>query len=161
MNNVDVAFKVLKLFKDNNIEDEIVSEMESVLSAPIKAGAAPEQPAPKKKGGLAPLIDLINAKYDKVKFPRLNQQLIVYLKSHLGKRRLPSIEKWEDMLNRLNDYASIELVGTSGTKFLENNALLIVEKAINIKGEAPYPDFDNIFHSNIGVIESDFSIKGY
>ena len=43
----------------------------------------------------------------------------------------------------------------------ENNALLIVEKAINIKGEAPYPDFDNIFHSNIGVIESDFSIKGY
>ena len=144
------------------IDNEIVSKMEDVSSAPKKAGAAPEQPA-KKKGGLAPLIDAINIKYDKVKFPRLNELLLVYLRAHLGRRRLPSLEKWKDMLDRLDNYSSIQLVGASGTKFLENNALAIVEKAINAKGDAPYPDFDDIFKTKIdGILSNDdFGIRAY
>lgn len=107
----------------------------------------PTAPTKKKKGGLAPLYDMVDDKYDKIKYPTLNVGLKTYLKAHIGKRRLPEIAKWKDMLRRLEIYSSVELPGTSGTKFMESKALEIVEKAINGKDGVPYLEFDDIYHS--------------
>lgn len=115
--------------------------------------AATTKAQPKGRGGLGPLLNMVNEKYSKDQYPKVNQLLYTYLKAHIGIRRLPSIEKWESMLEKLYIYSSIKLVGTGGTKFVQNNAIKIVEKAINLKGNAPYPDFDNIY--NIKLEESD------
>lgn len=101
----------------------------------------------KKKGGLAPLYDMVDEKYDKAKYPTLNVGLKTYLKAHLGKRRLPSEEKWNNMLRNLEEYSSVQLPGASGSKFMEPKALEIVEKAIIGKDGVPYLDFDDIYHS--------------
>lgn len=122
-------------------------------------------PAAKKKKGLAPLYDMVDEKYDKVKYPTLNVGLKTYLKAHLGKRRLPSEEKWNNMLRNLEEYSSVQLPGASGSKFMEPKALEIVEKAITGKDGVPYLDFDDIYHST-ELKEPTFNInrdftKGY
>lgn len=122
-------------------------------------------PAVKKKKGLAPLYDMVDEKYDKAKYPTLNVGLKTYLKAHLGKRRLPSEEKWNNMLRNLEEYSSVQLPGASGSKFMEPKALEIVEKAITGKDGVPYLDFDDIYHST-ELKEPTFNInrdftKGY
>ena len=150
---------------NNNIEcndNVIVSKMDSVESAPKKGPANPANEKPQRKGGLAPLFDMVDKKYDKVKYITLNIGLKTYLKAHIGCRRLPSIEKWQDMLDRLEQYSSIKLAGTVGSKFIESNAIQIVEKAMNLKGDAPYPDFDNIFNVILEKNNIELSnMKGY
>ena len=97
-------------------------------------------------------------------YPTLNAALKTYLKAHLGIRRLPSPEKWEDMIKKLQEYASVELSGASGKKFMENRALEIVKKAIDGKDGVPYTDFDDIYDK--GLMEPTFELnrdytKGY
>lgn len=122
-------------------------------------------PAAPKKKGLAPLYDMVDEKYNKAKYPTLNVGLKTYLKAHLGKRRLPSEEKWNNMLRNLEEYSSVQLPGASGSKFMEPKALEIVEKAITGKDGVPYLDFDDIYHST-ELKEPTFNInrdftKGY
>lgn len=152
-----LEFNFIDINNGECINDEIVSKMEGVPSALEKGAAGPA----KKKGGIAPHIDLMNKMYAKDKYPKVNQLLMAYLKCHINKRRMPTIEKWADMLNRLEQYASIELPGTIGNKFVETNAIAIVERAINAKGEAPYPDFDDIYHTKERLINTQFNVKGY
>lgn len=143
-------------------DNEIVSKMDTVVSTPKKAPRGTPPGETKKKGGLAPLIEMIDAKYDKTKYITLNIGLRTYLKAHIGCRKLPSIEKWQTMLDNLYEYSSIKVVGASGTKFIENNAIQIVERALNLKGDAPYPDFDNIFRIPSDENEISFNLeKGY
>lgn len=132
----------------NNIDDEIVNGNSSgIADDSASIPETPAEPSKKKKGGLAPLYDMVDGKYDKVNYPTLNAGLKTYLKAHLGIRRLPSEEKWEEMLKKLEEYSSVELPGAVGAKFLETKALEIVEKAIKGKNGVPYTDFDDIYHS--------------
>lgn len=130
----------------NNIDDEIVNDSFSKDEEEQIPNTPPAEP--KKKKGLAPLYDMVDEKYDKAKYPTLNVGLKTYLKAHLGKRRLPSEEKWNNMLKNLEEYSSVQLPGASGTKFMEPKALEIVEKAITGKDGVPYLEFDDIYHSN-------------
>lgn len=134
-----------KFFKD--IDDEIVNGNSSGIAD--DSASIPETPASpqKKKGGLAPLYDMVDDKYPSSKYNTLNAGLKTYLKAHLGRRRLPSVEKWEQMLKNLEEYSSVQLAGAVGNKFMESKALEIVQKAITGKDGIPYTEFDDIYHS--------------
>lgn len=121
---------LVKLYKQNETENSDSTKVDN---------------SSKGKGGLKPLIDLANNKFPKEQYPDVNSKLITYLKCYLGCRRLPTLEKWEDMLFRLNVYSSVQIPGTSGSKFLNSRAIEIVEKAIYGKNGAPYLDFDNLY----------------
>lgn len=139
-----------------------------------KSALIPKTPAPqpceekpkKKKGGLAPLYDMVDEKYDKKKYGTLNAGLKTYLKSHLGIRRLPDEEKWKGMLRKLEEYSTVQLSGAVGGKFIETRALNIVDKAIKGKNGVPYMDFDDIYKNEEELMEPTFNLnrdftKGY
>lgn len=150
--------------KDDEINNGIFSDSENsayILKTPATTS---EKIPPKKKGGLAPLYDMVDDKYTKAKYPTLNVGLKTYLKAHLGKRRLPSIEKWTNMLKQLEEYSSVQLPGTIGVKFMEAKAIEIVEKAINGKDGVPYLEFDDIFKTELNEPTFDLNrnyTKGY
>lgn len=125
---------LVKLYKQNETENSDDTKVDSSSNNSSKG-----------KGGLKPLIDLANNKFPKERYPDINSKLITYLKCHLGCRRLPTVEKWEDMLFKLEVYSSVQIPGTSGSKFLNSRAIEIVEKAIYGKNGAPYLDFDNLY----------------
>ena len=114
-----------------------------------KTPASPpcEEKPKKKKGGLAPLYDMVDKKFPSSKYYNLNAALKTYLKAYVGIRRIPGVDKWEDMLNRLEQYSSVVVSGASGLKFIESRALEIVDKARNGKNGIPYLDFDDVYHS--------------
>ena len=127
--------------KNNNIINnnevlgvDLVSENNSQETAPPQAA---------KKGGLGPLIDIINKRFNKEAFPEINNLLVVYIKSYLGRRKLPDEEKWNNMLDDLVSYSTIHLPGTEGGKFMYKTAIQIIEKAITGKDGAPFTEFDN------------------
>lgn len=125
---------LVKLYKQNETENSDNTKVDSSSNNSSKG-----------KGGLKPLIDLANDKFPKERYPDINSKLITYLKCHLGCRRLPTLEKWEDMLFKLEVYSSVQIPGTSGSKFLNSRAIEIIEKAIYGKNGAPYLDFDNLY----------------
>ena len=151
----------------NGIEDSKIfsgkaDTSASVLKTPAATGSA--EKSKKGKGGLGPLYDTITQRVPAAIYPTLNAALKTYLKAYIGIRRLPSPEKWEDMIKKLQDYASVELRGASGKKFMENRALEIVKKAIDGKDGVPYTDFDDIYDK--GLTEPTFELnrnytKGY
>lgn len=151
----------------NGIEDSKIfsgkaDTSASVLKTPAATGSV--EKSKKGKGGLGPLYDTITQRVPAAIYPTLNAALKTYLKAHIGIRRLPSPEKWEDMIKKLQDYASVELRGASGKKFMENRALEIVKKAIDGKDGVPYTDFDDIYDK--GLMEPTFELnrnytKGY
>jgi len=150
----------------NGIENnKIFSGKADTSASVLKTPAAEGEEKPKKgKGGLGPLYDIITQRMPAAIYPTLNAALKTYLKAHLGIRRLPSPEKWEDMIKKLQEYASVELSGASGKKFMENRALEIVKKAIDGKDGVPYTDFDDIYDK--GLMEPTFELnrdytKGY
>ena len=159
--------------KNNNIKDKNGKEdskifsgkadgSASILKTPTAAEGV-EKPN-KVKGGLGPLYDIVTKMVSAEIYPTLNAALKTYLKAHLGIRRLPSPEKWEDMIRKLQEYASVELSGASGKKFIENRALEIVKKATDGKDGVPYTDFDDIYDK--GLMEPTFELnrdytKGY
>ena len=121
----------------NNNEElgvDLVSENNSQETAPPQAV---------KKRGLGPLIDIINKRFNKEAFPEINNLLVVYIKSYLGRRKLPDEEKWNNMLDDLVAYSTIHLPGTEGGKFMYKTAIQIIEKAITGKDGAPFTEFDN------------------
>lgn len=121
----------------NNNEElgvDLVSENNSQETAPLQAA---------KKRGLGPLIDIINKRFNKEAFPEINNLLVVYIKSYLGRRKLPDEEKWNNMLDDLVAYSTIHLPGTEGGKFMYKTAIQIIEKAITGKDGAPFTEFDN------------------
>lgn len=127
--------------KNNNIINnnevlgvDLVSENNSQETAPPQAA---------KRGGLGPLIDIINKRFNKEAFPEINNLLVVYIKSYLGRRKLPDEEKWNNMLDDLITYSTIRLPGTEGGKFMYKTAMQIIEKAITGKDGAPFTEFDN------------------
>lgn len=127
--------------KNNNIINnnevlgvDLVSENSSQETAP---------PQTAKKRGLGPLIDIINKRFNKEAFPEINNLLVVYIKSYLGRRKLPDEEKWNNMLDDLVAYSTIHLPGTEGGKFMYKTAMQIIEKAITGKDGAPFTEFDN------------------
>lgn len=127
--------------KNNNIINnnevlgvDLVSENNSQETAPSQAV---------KRGGLGPLIDIINKRFNKEAFPEINNLLVVYIKSYLGRRKLPDEEKWNNMLDDLITYSTIHLPGTEGGKFMYKTAMQIIEKAITGKDGAPFTEFDN------------------
>ena len=127
--------------KNNNIINnnevlgvDLVSENNSQKTAPQQVV---------KKGGLGPLIDIINKRFNKEAFPEINNLLVVYIKSYLGRRKLPNEEKWNNMLDDLVAYSTIHLPGTEGGKFMYKTAIQIIEKAITGKDGAPFTEFDN------------------
>ena len=125
---------LVKLYKQNETKNSDDTKVDSSSNNSSKG-----------KGGLKPLIDLANDKFPKERYPDVNSKLITYLKCYLGCRRLPTLEKWEDMLFKLEVYSSVQIPGTSGSKFLTSRAIEIIEKAINGKNGAPYLDFDNLY----------------
>lgn len=165
VNNTDDNIKN-NLEDKNGIEDsKIFSGKADTSASVLKTPAADGEEKPKKgKGGLGPLYDEITKRIPVTIYPTLNAALKTYLKAHLGIRRLPSPEKWEDMIKKLQEYASVELSGASGKKFMENRALEIVKKAIDGKDGVPYTDFDDIYDK--GLMEPTFELnrdytKGY
>ena len=127
--------------KNNNIINnnevlgvDLVSENNSQETA---------QPQAVKKGGLGPLIDIINKRFNKEAFPEINNLLVAYIKSYLGRRKLPNEDKWNNMLDDLVAYSTIHLPGTEGGKFMYKTAMQIIEKAITGKDGAPFTEFDN------------------
>lgn len=127
--------------KNNNIINnnevlgvDLVSENNSQETTP---------PQTAKKRGLGPLIDIINKRFNKEAFPEINNLLVVYIKSYLGRRKLPDEEKWNNMLDDLVSYSTIHLPGTEGGKFMYKTAIQIIEKAITGKDGAPFTEFDN------------------
>ena len=121
----------------NNNEElgvDLVSENNSQETAPSQAA---------KKRGLGPLIDIINKRFNKEAFPEINNLLVAYIKSYLGRRKLPDEEKWNNMLDDLVSYSTIHLPGTEGGKFMYKTAIQIIEKAITGKDGAPFTEFDN------------------
>ena len=159
--------------KNNNIKDKNGKEDSKIFSGKaddsasiLKTPAAAEgvEKPNKVKGGLGPLYDIVTKMVPAEIYPTLNAALKTYLKAHLGIRRLPSPEKWEDMIRKLQEYASVELSGASGKKFIENRALETVKKAIDGKDGVPYTDFDDIYDK--GLMEPTFELnrdytKGY
>lgn len=133
------------LDNDGTVDSESFSK-DSSEDSTKHAAAPPEEKPKKKKGGLGPLYDMIEEKYPSSKYPTLNVGLKTYLKAHLGKRKLPSEVKWNDMLGRLEIYSSVQLPGTVGSKFMEPKAIEIVDKAIRGKDGVPYLEFDDIYH---------------
>ena len=165
VNNTDGNIKN-NLEDKNGIEDsKIFSGKADTSASVLKTPTAEGEEKPKKgKGGLGPLYDEITKRIPAAIYPTLNAALKTYLKAHLGIRRLPSPEKWEDMIKKLQEYASVELSGASGKKFMENRALEIVKKAIDGKDGVPYTDFDDIYDK--GLMEPTFELnrdytKGY
>lgn len=121
----------------NNNEElgvDLVSENNSQETVP---------PQTAKKRGLGPLIDIINKRFNKEAFPEINNLLVAYIKSYLGRRKLPDEEKWNNMLDDLVSYSTIHLPGTEGGKFMYKTAIQIIEKAITGKDGAPFTKFDN------------------
>jgi hypothetical protein len=166
VNNTDDNIKNNNIEDKNGIEDsKIFSGKADTSASVLKTPAAEGEEKPKKgKGGLGPLYDEITKRIPAAIYPTLNAALKTYLKAHLGIRRLPSPEKWEDMIKKLQEYASVELSGASGKKFMENRALEIVKKAIDGKDGVPYTDFDDIYDK--GLMEPTFELnrdytKGY
>lgn len=101
-------------------------------------------PAAPKRGGLAPLINEINNRY-REKYPDLANILDNYIHSFIGRRRLPTLDKWKNMLNDLERYSSVRLIGADGKKFKPNYAIQIVEKALTGKDGQPFTEFDDMF----------------
>lgn len=166
VNNTDDNIKNNNIEDKNGIEDsKIFSGKADTSASVLKTPAAEGEEKPKKgSGGLGPLYDEITKRIPAAIYPTLNAALKTYLKAHLGIRRLPSPEKWEDMIKKLQEYASVELSGASGKKFMENRALEIVKKAIDGKDGVPYTDFDDIYDK--GLMEPTFELnrdytKGY
>ena len=111
------------------------------------------------------MYDMVDKRFPSSKYYNLNAALKTYLKAYVGIRRIPDVDKWEDMLNRLEQYSSVVVSGASGLKFIESRALEIVDKARNGKNGIPYLDFDDVYHSTelkepTFNLNRDF-IKGY
>ena len=127
--------------KNNNIINN-----NEVLGVDLVSGNNSQETAPPqaaKRGGLGPLIDIINKRFNKEAFPEINNLLVAYIKSYLGRRKLPDEEKWNNMLDDLVVYSTIHLPGTEGGKFMYKTAIQIIEKAITGKDGAPFTEFDN------------------
>lgn len=133
------------LGEDKNNNNNIINNNEvlgvDLVSENNSQETAPPQAA--KKRGLAPLIDIINKRFNKEAFPEINNLLVAYIKSYLGRRKLPDEEKWNNMLDDLVSYSTIHLPGTEGGKFMYKTAIQIIEKAITGKDGAPFTEFDN------------------
>lgn len=123
---------------ENKNDGEVLDNSNQVLQKP----APPSTP----RKGLAPLIDIVRQRYNERTDTELISNLITYLKAHIGCRRLPSEEKWRKMLDELELYASINLPGTDGSKFIRARAIEIIQKAITGKNGAPFLQFDNIYN---------------
>lgn len=127
--------------EDRMIDNEFFSEKEKEKE---KKPAKKEKE--KVKGGLKPLLAITNEKFEEELYDELKGLLFQYLRCHLGKRRLPTEEKWAGMLDNLKAYSSLTITNAVGTKFLQSRAIKIVERAIQGKGDGiPFLDFDNIF----------------
>lgn len=127
--------------EDRMIDNEFFSEKEKEKE---KKPAKKEKE--KVKGGLKPLLAITNEKFEEGLYDELKGLLFQYLRCHLGKRRLPTEEKWAGMLDNLKAYSSLTITNAVGTKFLQSRAIKIVERAIQGKGDGiPFLDFDNIF----------------
>lgn len=127
--------------EDRMIDNEFFSEKEKEKE---KKPAKKEKE--KVKGGLKPLLAITNKKFEEGLYDELKGLLFQYLRCHLGKRRLPTEEKWAGMLDNLKAYSSLTITNAVGTKFLQSRAIKIVERAIQGKGDGiPFLDFDNIF----------------
>lgn len=122
---------------------EVFGNQDGLVEVPKTAAASPE-PKKKGKGGLAPLYDLVDERIPGDKYPTINIGCKTYLKAHIGIRRLPSMEKWNGMLDFLINESSISINGTSGKKIVPSKAIAILEKAINGKDGVPYLDFDKV-----------------
>ena len=128
----------------NNIEDTKELFNGDYLEDIGKTTETAPQPEQKKKGGgLKPLLDILEERFEVNKYPELNRLLNNYLHAYIGCRRLPTEEKWNKMLDDLINYSTISISGAEGGKFLYKTALQIVEKAINGRNGAPYTEFDN------------------
>lgn len=159
INNLDNKNSIV----DNSFFSGIADKSASIPKTP--ASPPSEEKPKKKKGGLAPLYDMVDKKFPSSKYYNLNAALKTYLKAYVGIRRIPDVDKWEDMLNRLEQYSSVVVPGASGLKFIESRALEIVDKARNGKNGIPYLDFDDVYHSTelkepTFNLNRDF-IKGY
>ena len=137
-NNKDYLEEIGKKIGTEGIE--VFSGQDTLVNVPKHAADTP----PKKKGGLAPLYDMVDEKIPKDKYNEVNNGCKAYLKAHLGGRHLPTEEKWKEMLEFLVNESSIEITGTSGKKFVPGRAILILEKAIKGKDGVPYTKFDAI-----------------
>ena len=136
-NNNYLEGNYLEEEKDNRtICSEVLEEGQKVSKT---APAAPQ----KKKEGLAPLIDIVEKRFSVLRYPEVNKLLIMYLKAHIGIRRLPTEEKWNKMLDDLINYSTIKISGADGGKFLSKVAIQVIEKALNGKDGAPFTEFDN------------------
>lgn len=158
-----------KISSNNNINNNLNSVVASRLKEESKSAPPMSENSHKeksnKKSGLAPLIDMVDKKYDKYKYAALNTLLRNYLQSYIGVRRLPSIEKWEEMLNLLEHYSSNHIAGAEGTKFFQNRAMEIVNKAITGRNGIPFTEFDDIYNRG-KLMEPAFNlnqdfVKGY
>lgn len=149
----------------NNKENECVVDflVEEDTKTFSNSGAEPaeEKKSVKRKGGLAPLIDEIENFFKKDMYPEINILLNNYLHCYIGCRKLPSLDKWQNMLKDLINYSSISLPGVSGKKLNTQVAIQIVEKAIAGKDGAPFTEFDDIYHygSNNNVMEPHFNLN--
>ena len=133
-----------ELFEELNVDGMCdFSKSEEVT----KQTSTPASPPKKKKGGLAPLIDEIENYFSKDKYPVINQKLNVYLHCYIGCRKLPSLEKWQGMLQSLIDYSSINLPAALGKKVNVAIATEIIDKATEGKDGAPFMEFDDIYHN--------------
>ena len=151
---------------ENDVVDDILVEEDQVSKT---APAADVAPAKTNKGGLAPLLDEVDLRYRKL-YPDVANILNNYAHSFIGRRRLPNLEKWKEMLDNLERYSSVKLIGASGMKFKPNCAIEIVQKALSGKDGAPFTEFDDLFgygkSSSNNVMEPQFNLnqdftKGY
>ena len=127
--------------EDRMIDNEFFSEKEKE-----KEKKPTKKEKEKVKGGLKPLLAITNEKFEEGLYDELKGLLFQYIRCHLGKRRLPTEEKWAGMLDNLKAYSSLTITNAVGTKFLQSRAIKIVERAIQGKGDGiPFLDFDNIF----------------
>ena len=119
----------------------------------------------KDKKGLGPLLNMTQEVFPRSTFPDLYNVINNYLHSYIGRRHLPTPEKWKEMLNQLIEYSSISLPGANGNKFLTSRAIKIVEKALDGKNGNPFTEFDPVVKRN-NVMEPHFNLnqdftKGY
>lgn len=168
INNKEINNNTLLLH--NNGENENDINMEVLVGEDQNISTPEPQPAEKKKskGGIAPLFDLIDCKYPDNIYNGLNGLLKSYIHAYIGRRRLPSIEAWEEMLNKLWDYSTVHVPGTVGEKMNKAIAIKIVQKALDGKDGIPFLEFDDLYGygKNNNVMEPQFNLnqdftKGY
>lgn len=113
-----------------------------------------------KPAKLIDLMDHTREIIDKDVYPDILVKLDIYLRCHLGCRKLPSLLKWDEQLHNLIRYASIELPGSFGSKFMKNNAIAIIDKAIMGKDGVPFLVFDDIYKTGESTVSGpDFNLN--